>query len=334
MGSKRIINTELAIKEAKEIHGDKYDYQLLKYINYKTPLKIICKEHGIFEQKYKNHCKLGRGCWECGKKSCVDKNFKKYNNIFIDRCKEKHNNFYSYEKTEYVRNDLKVIITCPIHGDFEQQANSHLQGNGCSTCGKEKSSEGRKVGKDYILNIFNKKHGDFYKYSLGGKEKTTDYIDIICPIHGKFKQQIVKHYTYGCNQCGDARSSLKRTKIPKELKKIHNSIKRRIREVIYKNNFEKTKSSSLIIGCSWVDLKIYLEDNDYGFKVSDSSLDLDHIIPISSAKSIDDVYKLNHYSNFQLLPRDYNQHIKRDKPFNKEHFEDWLKLKLEEDDND
>ena len=333
MGSSRFINTEVFIEDAIIKHGDKYDYSLVNYINYSSKVKIICKEHGIFEQNYSKHCALGRGCWSCGKKSCVNKKNKKYKNSFIDKCKEVHGDFYSYEKTEYLKNDLKVTITCPIHGDFQQQANSHLQGNGCPTCGKEKASESRKVGKDYILNIFNKKHGDFYKYFLEGNEKTTDYIDIICPIHGKFKQQIVKHYTYGCNECGHVKSSLKRTKIPKELKKIHNSIKRRIREVIYKNSFEKTKSSSLIIGCSWIDLKIHLEDNKYGFKVSDSNLDLDHIIPISSAKTIEDVYKLNHYSNFQLLPKEYNQHVKRDKPFNRENFEEWLKLKLQEDED-
>ena len=91
MGSKRLITTELAIKEAKEIHGDRYNYQLLEYINYQTPLKIICPKHGLFEQKYQKHCKLGRGCWECGKKSCVKKVLAQSKDVFIDRCKKKHN---------------------------------------------------------------------------------------------------------------------------------------------------------------------------------------------------------------------------------------------------
>lgn len=336
MGSKRLINTEIAIREAKEVHGDKYDYQLLEYVNFKTLLKIICKEHGIFEQKYKNHCKLGRGCWECGKKSCVKKALTKSKDAFIDKCKKKHNNLYTYEKTVYIKNDISITITCPIHGDFEQVANSHLQGNGCKKCAIEVGSEKRKVGKTYILNKFLEKHGDFYLYDLKDDIKTTDYIKIICPVHGEFNQKVIKHYIHGCNSCGENLSALKRLKIPKDLKIIHNRIKRRLREVIHKNGFEKTKSSSLILGCSWVDLKIHLESNPYNFKVLDSTLDLDHIIPISSARTLEDVYKLNHYTNLQLMPREYNQYIKRDKVFDKIDFENWLEtytpLKLNEDD--
>lgn len=45
------------IKDATEIHGDKYDYSNLNYINSKTKVIIICKEHGEFEQSPSNHLK-------------------------------------------------------------------------------------------------------------------------------------------------------------------------------------------------------------------------------------------------------------------------------------
>ena len=32
----------------------------------------------------------------------------------------------------------KVIITCPIHGDFEQLSYNHLQGKGCPKCRKSR----------------------------------------------------------------------------------------------------------------------------------------------------------------------------------------------------
>src|SRR5688572_1856736 len=45
------IGVENFIKRAKEIHGDKYDYSMVDfYENQRTPLKIICKIHGIFVQ--------------------------------------------------------------------------------------------------------------------------------------------------------------------------------------------------------------------------------------------------------------------------------------------
>ena len=37
---------------------------------------------------------------------------------------------------EDIATDTKVIIGCPIHGDFEQTPTCHLQGQGCPECGK------------------------------------------------------------------------------------------------------------------------------------------------------------------------------------------------------
>ena len=71
-------------------------------------------------------------------------------------------------------------------------------------------------------------------------------------------------------------------------------------------------------------LKEYLENNPYGFKVDCVDLDIDHIIPLSSIREEEDIYKLNHYTNLQLLPRIYNQFIKKKKPFDKLDFEKWL----------
>lgn len=53
---------------------------------------------------------------------------------------EKHGYFYNYDKVEYVKDRIPVIITCPIHGDFPQIASSHKQGYGCAKCGYERCS--------------------------------------------------------------------------------------------------------------------------------------------------------------------------------------------------
>lgn len=55
---------------------------------------------------------------------------------FIKRCKKKHNNYYSYDKTVYtgMSNDDYIIVTCPIHGDFKQLAAGHIRGKGCKDC--------------------------------------------------------------------------------------------------------------------------------------------------------------------------------------------------------
>ena len=81
-------NTEIFINKAKEKHNNKYDYSLINYINSLTPVKIICKTHGIFEQTPVGHLR-GRGCPSCSGKNKTTKQFIKEANII-------HNNKYKY----------------------------------------------------------------------------------------------------------------------------------------------------------------------------------------------------------------------------------------------
>lgn len=57
---------------------------------------------------------------------------------FISKSKIVHCEKYSYEKSIYKNARLKLIITCPIHGDFKQDGRSHLQGCGCPICDSSK----------------------------------------------------------------------------------------------------------------------------------------------------------------------------------------------------
>ena len=88
--------------------------------------------------------------------------------------------------------------------------------------------------------------------------------------------------------------------------------------------FTKKSRTYKLLGCNWVTFKNYLENNPYGFTINCNNLDLDHIVPTSSAKTEEELIELSHYTNFQLLPSKYNQNIKRNNNFNKDHFEKWL----------
>lgn len=52
------------IEKSKSIHGGKYDYSLVNYINARTKVKIVCPKHGIFEQIPQHHIK-GSECPSC-----------------------------------------------------------------------------------------------------------------------------------------------------------------------------------------------------------------------------------------------------------------------------
>jgi hypothetical protein len=55
---------------------------------------------------------------------------------YINKANLVHNNKYNYTKTVYVNTYAKIIIICPIHGEFQQSAKDHLKG-GCRHCAKE-----------------------------------------------------------------------------------------------------------------------------------------------------------------------------------------------------
>ena len=58
--------TKLFISKANQIHGERYDYSKVNYINAKTKVTIICSEHGEFQQTPSNHL-CNYNCQKCAK---------------------------------------------------------------------------------------------------------------------------------------------------------------------------------------------------------------------------------------------------------------------------
>lgn len=126
--------SENFLKEALIKHGDKFEYDLLDYKNIKSKISITCKKHNLkYLQAADSHLSSNGGCKKC--KSDSIKNILISNGpSFIDKANMKHGSYYSYEKVEYTGNKDRVIITCPVHGDFTQRPNDHLSGSGCVKC--------------------------------------------------------------------------------------------------------------------------------------------------------------------------------------------------------
>lgn len=121
------LTTEQFIEKAKHLHGDKYDYSLVNYITGKGKVKIICKNHGVFEQKAESH--LQRiGCAKCA--GLYSPNTEE----FIIKANEKHDYKYDYSLVDYTNCMSKVRIICRKHGKFSQTPNHHLKGSGCPKC--------------------------------------------------------------------------------------------------------------------------------------------------------------------------------------------------------
>jgi hypothetical protein len=56
---------------------------------------------------------------------------------FKERSNKIHNNKYDYSKSVYINAISKLIIICPIHGEFNQKAHSHSSGSECPKCIKQ-----------------------------------------------------------------------------------------------------------------------------------------------------------------------------------------------------
>lgn len=183
-----------------------YGYEKVVYKNNKEKITVTCPIHGDFDVR--PDCILnGTGCPSCGGTK------KLTTSSFIENANEVHNGFFSYEKTEYVNAGSKVIVTCPIHGDFMIKANNHLLGQGCGKCTQEgikheisKREKNSNNTKTYDTETFiskaKEKWGDKYTYEQTKYKKSGIKVTITCPEHGDF-EVTPNHFLSGrgCPKC-------------------------------------------------------------------------------------------------------------------------------------
>ena len=191
----RRLGKEEFIKRSKEIHGDRFDYSKVEYVNMNTPVTIICPIHGKFRQTPNTHLRCD--CPKCSKER-VRNVIADTKEDFIRKAREIHGDKYDYSKVEYVNTNTNVTIICPVHGEFQQRPSSHLEGIGCEKC----AIDSRRLGKEGFIKKAREVHGDKYDYSkveyINNKTKVT----IICPIHGEFQQTPNCHLRGGtCPEC-------------------------------------------------------------------------------------------------------------------------------------
>lgn len=163
-GKRKYLNADF-IEKAKQIHGDKYDYSKVNYVNASTKICIICPEHGEFWQAPFKHIN-GRGCEICGGSK------KKTTQQFISEAKEL-NDVFNYSKVEYINAFSPVCIICPEHGEFYRAPHDFLSGK--VSCPRCKISNGENKIREYLesnhinyiynscsLKFLNKLKPDFY----------------------------------------------------------------------------------------------------------------------------------------------------------------------------
>ena len=198
------MNTNEFIKRANKIHNYKYDYSKTVYTKSKENVVIICPKHGEFKQTADSHLH-NHGCKLCAIEGQHNKQRKKLDE-FIAKAKIVHSNKYDYSKVEYVNNHTNICIVCPIHGEFTQSPKDHLRGKGCRKCSYENRGLKHRLTNEEFISKSKAVHKGKYDYSIthyNGYEKD---VEIICPIHGNFRQNADSHLQgHGCQVCNSSK---------------------------------------------------------------------------------------------------------------------------------
>ena len=197
-------STDEFIKKAKKIHGDKYDYSKVEYINNHTKICIICPKHGKFWQQPNNHLS-GSGCYKCATEKVGDMRRMPLEE-FISKAIKIHGDKYDYSKVEYVTAKEKVCIICPEHGEFWQKPIDHLRGCECQKCSQVNGSLKQRSNTKKFIEKARKIHGDKYDYSMVRYITAKEKVCIICPEHGEFWQEASSHIKgCGCPVCKESK---------------------------------------------------------------------------------------------------------------------------------
>ncbi|AUR86649.1 hypothetical protein NVP1088O_01, partial [Vibrio phage 1.088.O._10N.261.46.A1] len=202
----RKLTTDEFIEKARNVHGGRYDYSLVEYVNNRTKVKISCSEHGIFLQAPHDHVNSKSNCPECSG------NVKRDSKRFESDARAVHGNRYDYSLVEYVNNSSKVKIKCKAHGVFVQEAYTHLSGSMCPKCRLEINSFNRTLTTSEFTIKARQAHGDAYDYNKTEYKDSSHKVTITCLLHGDFDQVAVTHTSgHGCPKCGDESSATYRT---------------------------------------------------------------------------------------------------------------------------
>lgn len=196
VGDKKRGSTEQFILQASKIHGGRYDYSKVEYVDARTKVCIICPIHGEFWQTPHAHLS-GQGCIKCSYMKCRNgRNLSQEE--FILRAKEVHGDKYDYSKVNYVNSTTKVCIICPKHGEFWQTPSGHINAKqGCQKCYDDRR---RSLVLGWGIN-------DSLSPIIHGKEKELAYKTWTSMIRRCYSDKYHKHKPsyIGCSVCEEWR---------------------------------------------------------------------------------------------------------------------------------
>lgn len=197
------------IEKARKVHGDKYGYDKVVYVNSRTEVIITCPIHGDFPQIPRNHT-LGKGCKECGKyinkKPYKDKEFLTSDER-ITRAKQLYNDFYVYDKTDFLLLWEKLKLHVPNMGIGTQLIICMLLND---VVVKNALLRKKRHDKESFIAEYIKRFGNKYDFSKVEYKDPNSLVTLICPKHGDFTKmaRTLLYSSHECPHCAHVTSSL------------------------------------------------------------------------------------------------------------------------------
>ena len=219
------LTTEEFIVKAKAVHGDRYDYSKVKYVNAATKVCIICKEHGEFWQKPSHHTN-GHGCTKCA----AEVNAANMRLWTEERCREIA---LGYAEMKAFRTECKEVYNAALKHKWLKKYTWLSYKIDVSKSKKQRQKYTQEQIIERIRSIF----GERYSYEKVEYKAMKVPVTLICHEkdtngveHGEFSMRPDNIFSgkQGCPKCyDDRRSRLQRKPVEKfieEAKKIHGDL--------------------------------------------------------------------------------------------------------------
>ena len=212
---RQLFTKEEFIERAISIHGDKYDYTSINFVNMRISIDVFCNFHQktwpVSPYSHARPDGTGSECRYC-------RGYDRTTEDFIEAAKQVHGDKYDYSRVKYTKASNEVKVYCPKH-DYTWGTTwySHIiSQHGCQYCGAD-----RNIDVKDVIARFQEVHGDLYDYSLYTKWKGWhENIEVICKKHKGhiFEPTPASHYYLktGCDLCGNIQKSVKQLKTQEE----------------------------------------------------------------------------------------------------------------------
>lgn len=199
------LNTPEIIRRAINIHSGKYDYSLVEYVNDATKIKIICNNHGIFEQRPGSHIRLKHGCPKCASERIGERCRNQTDKVIADIEGVWGKNSFDFTKMNYIGAHSKIKLKCLKHNMwFDQYPGAVFKKMiGCVHCIiNSRNNKQDNKHRDEFIKISKSIHANLYDYSKVKYVNQETPVIIICKIHGEFLQKPANHKAgCGCQKC-------------------------------------------------------------------------------------------------------------------------------------